>query len=158
MATCAVVDEGGPPVGCKTTSALKLAIRVVAATDQHSRKRKRLPHDGLPAGQGAAQGLLLQVARSHQEGDFHSAGIFRMRRPGCDQQAPHAVRNQHDWRVAGKHGLFQLRHPVATQRPHPIVLFDPDIAVQRLPTALPMVGPAVVPAGQKQEAGCGHAL
>lgn len=59
------------------------------------------------------------------------------------------MRHQHRMRMA-QDGLFELRHPVATQREIPIMLRHTNKAMCSLPMALPMVGAAVVPTGKKK--------
>ncbi|MCY1384414.1 hypothetical protein D9M69_726680 [compost metagenome] len=52
--------------------------------------------------------------------------------------------------VASQDDVFQPRDPVATARGHPVVLVHAAVAVQGFPAALPVVRPAVLPAGQDE--------
>ena len=47
--------------------------------------------------------------------------------------------------------VFKPGNPVAAQRALPVVLLDTLVAVHALPTALPVVRPAVLPTGQDKD-------
>jgi len=68
------------------------------------------------------------------------------------------VRHQHGGLVARQQHILKPRNPVATQRPHPVVLVKAGVAVCALPAALPVRRSAALPAGKNQNIAGIHAL
>ena len=58
--------------------------------------------------------------------------------------------------MRGQHRFFQLRHPIAAQGLHPVVLLHALVAIHNFPAALPVVRAGVLPAGQDKDGGIGR--
>ena len=127
------------------------AESVVAAGQNLRFKRQPLQWNSRPARQQRLQILSRQIGRGHQQRGAHALQAARVRRPGSHLQAAQAVRDQHGGLVAGQQHFFKPGNPVAAQRALPVVLLDAHIAVQALPAALPVLGAAPLPAGQRQD-------
>jgi hypothetical protein len=131
--------------------AIERSERVVRLATTIERNGSGLLRHGRPARQLLAQVFALHVRRRHQQ-RARTRPVLRECAAQGREDAAQAVRHQHRGVVARQKNLFELRNPVAAQRAHPVVLLHPLVAVHTLPTALPVIRPAVLPAGQDQDA------
>ena len=153
VAQLAHVFKRSTPGGGHAARALQAAKRVIAGGQQHALKRQALQPDS-PAWQHLADVLTRRIWWGDQQGGFDQMRVFGMRRPGRHRHAAQTVRHQHGglgiFVVVCQQHVFKPRNPVAAQRALPVVLLNPLVAMCEFPAALPMLGAAVLPAGQDE--------
>ena len=147
------IDQACAPIHGQTTGPHEAAMGIIAAGHERAWKRQSITHDGAPTEQGMLHLWTFHITRGHQQSAAHALGVLGMRGPCSHQDAAQAVGDQHHL-FMGQYGFFELRHPVTAQGIRPVMLGHAGVAMLRLPQALPMIWPAVVPAGQKKD--CRH--
>ena len=152
MAVGADIDKCCAPIRSEMLSLVNAAKRVILGRKNRAGKRQLLQGHN-PTRQGLSNVFTGCVGRCNQQSGFDEMRVLRMRRPGRYRRATQAVGYQHRRSIAAKQHVFKPGNPVATQGALPVVLLHALVAVGALPTALPVVGAAVQPAGEDKDIG-----